>query len=253
MPRITALGQVLIVAFALLHTAAVAPVFAVEEALYRAVTGDWLIAVEATGQGCIVALSSQKTSGGRVFALSAGCSLTDSALKQAAAWDFNDKGGVVFRRRDGSLVLSFVELPDGSFEETTRPAAKRLMLAAANEGQERLITPKLIVGRWQFRRPGGMPICTVTLTDEPAGREREDRALKFEPGCDARVMKLQLIKWHVEAALLIMIGAETADLTLVPKADGRFIKAAKEGGLPLELVRAVGASTPPPATADRQG
>lgn len=235
MPRFVHLCRLLLSAH--LGLVAAGPASAADESLYRAVTGNWLIATEATGKGCTVTLSAEKAAGGRAFTLLGDCSPPDPVLRQAAAWDFNDKGGVVFRGADGLVVLAFAELPDGSFVETGKTSGKRLMLVAANEGQERLVTPQLLVGRWQFRRPGGDAICTVVLTNLPFGKEREDRALKFEPGCDARVMKLQLVKWHVEAALLIMIGAETADLTLVPKADGRFVKAAKEGGKPLELVR----------------
>ncbi len=208
-----------------------------DDSVYEAVAGKWLFASEQTGRGCVVTLSTIPTPMGRALFGVDHCPGAATALGAAAVWDFDAGMDMVLRDLAGKTLLTLSEDDDGNYFQTTRPRGKRLVLLSADEGQERLVTVADMAGTWVFRRPGGAAICSVTFSRERWPSTEEFYALTMAPDCDAGLQKLKLIKWHIEAALLVMVGGETADLTLVPKANGSFLKSAKEGGKPLELVR----------------
>ena len=213
------------------------PARAASEAVYAAVTGKWLFASEATGKGCVVTLSQDQAIGGRTITGMETCRGPVGLMAEALAWDFTADGGIVFRDATRKLLLTLKEDADGSYFEAGKPAGQRFVFKAANEGQERIFSAREIFGTWEFRRPGGGVLCTVTFANSHPAKRPEFYEMTTQPGCDPGLVKLQLVKWHIEAALLVLVGAETADLSLVPKANGHFVKSAKEGGKPLELVK----------------
>jgi len=214
-----------------------APALAVDENIYQAIAGPWLFASESNDGACVVALSSTIEAGHHAVRDAALCSGVVGAIASARIWELDAEGGLTFRDRTGRALVRLMEDPDGQYYQPGKAKGARLVLMAANEGSERLISPSEMAGRWAFRRPDGVSVCDVAFSTSLLPKSTSFRALQFAPECDPALKKLNLVKWHVEGALLVLVGAETADLTLVPKADGTFVKSAKEGGKPLVLTR----------------
>ncbi len=213
------------------------PAGAVDETIYQAIAGPWLLADEASDDACVLSLSSTLRAGRHPVRGSAQCAGDMALVAGATIWELDAEGCMTFRDAAGRALVRLAEDPDGQYFEPGKPAGRRLVLMAANEGSERLVRARDMAGRWQFQRPDGTPICGVTFTTGLISPISGFRALTIAPECDPALKKLKLVKWHVEGALLVLVGAETADLTLVPKADGSFVKSGKEGGKPLVLVR----------------
>jgi hypothetical protein len=216
------------------HTA---PALAVDENIYQAIAGPWLFASERTEGSCVVTLSSTIEAGHHAVRDAPLCSGVVGAIADARIWELDASGGLTFRGSNGRALISLVEDPDGQYYQAGEAKGERLVLMAANEGSERLVSPSEMAGRWEFRRPDGAGVCGVAFSTALLPKSTSFRALQFAPECDPGLKKLKLVKWHIEGALLVLVGAETADLTLVPKADGTFVKSAKEGGKPLVLTR----------------
>jgi len=165
------------------------------------------------------------------------CAGDVGAIAAATIWELDTEGGLTFRDRDGRGLVRLAEDADGQYFQPMAPKGRRLVLMAANEGSERLVRAGDMAGGWDFRRPDGTPVCAAAFSIAPISARSGFRGLSLSPDCDPALKKLKLVKWHVEGALLVLVGSETADLTLVPKADGSFVKSAKEGGRPLVLRR----------------
>ena len=208
----------------------------VDENIYQAIAGDWLFASEADDGACVVTLSSTIVAGHHGVSGASRCRDSVGALSSATIWDLDAEGGLTFRDRVGKSLIRLSEDPDGQYYQPGKSSGNRLVLMAANEGSERLVRASEMPGQWQFQRPDGSAVCALTFQATPVAARSSFRGLSISPGCDANLRKLQLVKWHIEGALLVLVGSETADLTLVPKADGSFVKSAKEGGKPLILV-----------------
>jgi hypothetical protein len=210
------------------------PAAAVNENIYQAIAGPWLLADEATNDACVVTLSSTIEAGVHRLQGAAGCHGRLAAVAGALMWDLDAQGGLTLRASNRKPLLRLNEDADGQYFEPGDPGRRRVLMAA-NEGSERLVRLTEMPGKWVFARPDGTPVCPVTFLARKVAADSGFRGLIVAPTCDAGLRKLQLVKWHVEGALLVLVGAETADLTLVPKADGTFVKSAKEGGRPLVL------------------
>jgi hypothetical protein len=221
----------------LLTLGCAAPANAVDESIYQAIAGPWLFASEAADGACVVTLSSTLVGGHHPVEGAALCSAAVGAIGAASVWELDDAGTLAFRDRRGKPLIRLAEDADGQYYQPGQPHGSRLVLMAANEGSERLVRPADMTGRWIFQRPDGTPVCGLSFGSALLSTGSGFRGLTVAPECDAGLRKLKLVKWHIEGALLVLVGAETADLTLVPKADGSFAKSGKEGGKPLMLVR----------------
>ena len=237
--RVSRLGTLAIAASATigLLLASMPPALAVSENIYQAIAGPWLLASESSDAACVIALSSTLQAGHHPVSGTSHCSGPVGSIAGAAVWELDATGGLTFRNAAGAGLLRLAEDPDGQYYQPDQAKGRRLVLMAANEGSERLIRNGEMPGHWEFQRPDGTPVCDVAFSASLLVRSKSFRGLSVAAACDAALAKLKLVKWHVEGALLVLVGSETADLTLVPKADGSFLKSAKEGGKPLVLRR----------------
>jgi len=213
------------------------PALAVDENIYQAIAGPWLFASESADGACVVTLSSTIEAGHHAVRDAARCTGDVGQIARARIWELDAEGGLTFRDANGRALIRLMEDPDGQYYQPGKAKGERLVLMAANEGSERLIAPTEMAGHWAFRRPDGTAVCALVFSTALLPKSTSFRGVQLTPECDAGLKKLKLVKWHIEGALLVLVGAETADLTLVPKADGTFVKSAKEGGKPLILTR----------------
>jgi hypothetical protein len=201
-----------------------------------AVAGIWLIAPEAGGKGCTVNLEEGLTIGGYGVTGNEGCSGGLAKLKDAFAWDFVGPA-LVIRDVAQQTLVRVVPQGAGTYAED-KPAGARLLMVKAARGVDRIPTASELFGSWQLRRPGGAAICSLTLQNTPPPGGQESFGLLVADGCDAAVARLKLASWRLEGTLVVLYGTEGGSLSFEPRGAGTFVKAAKEGGKPLNLVKA---------------
>jgi hypothetical protein len=61
-----------------------------------------------------------------------------------------------------------------------------------------------MVGDWAVARGAGKPICTLTLSNSPAG---DALALTVKPGCGAFVTGFAPSGWRIEEGALVLFSA----------------------------------------------
>ncbi len=220
---------------AILATVMPAQAKTISESIYQAIAGPWLLAAEDADAACVITLSGTLQSGHHGVSGAGRCSGDLAAVASATIWDLDAEGGLTFRNAQGKGLLRLAEDLDGQYYQPGVPKGSRVVLMAANEGSQRLIHVSDMTGEWEFQRPDGTPVCDVAFSGKLLASSSSFRGLNMAGTCDPALRKLSLVKWHIEGALLVLVGSETADLTLVPKADGTFVKSAKEGGKPLVL------------------
>lgn len=220
----------------ILALVASAPAGAVDEEVYRAMAGRWLVAPEAGGRGCILALRTEKTIGGRQVDGVEKCQGAVATLGDAAAWDL-DEGGLVFRNALRKRVLGLREREDATYRQEAAPGKALVMLPAVGT-VDRIPNARDLFGQWDLRRPGGPVLCTVGLLDQPPPGGEESYGLRLSKTCDAAILRLKLGSWRIEGLDLMLYGTDGASLAFTPRGDGTFAKAAREGGKPLDLVKA---------------
>jgi hypothetical protein len=242
-PRRRTIRSVCLSAFAaaagaILSAGAALSAGAVDEAVYRATAGRWLIAPEGGGKGCVITLSTETTIGGRRLDGVAGCKGAVPAVAEAASWDFdNEKSGIVFRDALRKRLLEVVEQETATYRQEPADPGKALVMFPARGSMDRVPSPGDLFGEWQMRRPGGAVLCTVTLLERTAPGDQGSYTLTLARECDAGLVRLKLSTWRVEGMDLMFYSFEGDSLAFTPRAPGAYAKSEKESGKPLDLIK----------------
>lgn len=222
--RRPALGLVAALASAA-ATAAPLPDFAKDS------VGEWLVATDDGRPGCRIVLGAEAAKGGWRATPASDCAARLPAVGRAVAWLY--EGGVRLLDGGGATVLDFQE--DETTLLKTRFETKPVhFLVRAKPGVERAPFAPDLVGAWVLRRPGGRPLCPLTLSRDPKGGATE-LALRTGTPCDPAVARLRLNSARVEDDTLMLYGRPETSLRLEPSGPASFAKA--EGGRPLEMAR----------------
>jgi hypothetical protein len=220
-----------IAALVMLAAGMASPALSQSEEIYRAQTGRWLIAATNGQPGCVVTLDAGRAIGGRVIRGAESCARTVPIIASAAAWDMGE--GVVLRDATRKTLATFSE------DETAilTDSRQKLLMVPAVPGVDRLPHADAVFGRWEMRRPGGPPLCTVTFAERPTQAGADTRPLTLAPGCDSAVSRLKLASWRIEGPHLMLYGPDGDSLGFALTAEG-FAKRKAEGGRPLLMQRA---------------
>ncbi|MBX9931327.1 MAG: protease inhibitor Inh/omp19 family protein [Methylobacterium sp.] len=192
--------------------------------------GEWLAAPEDGKPGCRLKLTSERTIGGWSAVPAPDCSARLPKLAEASAWDY--EGGIRLFDATRRKVATFEE-DETTLLKTRVTDVPAILLVRAKAGIDRAPSAAQVAGLWTMRRPGGTPLCAVTLgTEKQVG---EGGTVLAAAPCDAAVAKLKLSRWQIEDFALMLYGGGDSSLRFEPGPEG-FVKA--EAGRPLEMVRA---------------
>ena len=86
-------------------------------------------------------------------------------------------------------------------------------------------------------RPGGKPLCTLTLKNAPQASGDGNLDLAVAPGCDKTIAALKLDGWMIEGVKLVLHGAGDRSLAFIDDGNDGFDKAPDETGKPLVMQR----------------
>jgi hypothetical protein len=112
-----------------------------------------------------------------------------------------------------------------------------VILAPSEKDIVALPTAKDSTGAWTLSRPGGPPLCRITLANEPQASGEGNLSLTVAKECDPSIAGLKLDGWMIEGVDPVLHGAGNRTLSFRADGKGGFAKATKEGGRPLVMAR----------------
>lgn len=219
---------------AALSLLAAGPALAVDAEIVKATAGYWFLAEMPAGRGCNLKLLTDESIGGMALEAPAGCRIHGEQVDDLTAWNFDD-GGIIFLNAVRKVVFRLQEQEDTSYTATTENGD--LALVPSFKNIVGLPTPEHAAGTWNLARPGGKPLCTVTLKNEPQASGEGALALSAAPGCDKTIASLKLDGWGTSGVKLILSSAGKDRLAFIDDGNNGFEKAPDEKGKPLTMAR----------------
>lgn len=210
------------------------PAFAVDAEIVKATAGYWFLAEQPSGRGCNLNLLADESIGGMALEAPAGCKVRGQPVDDLATWNLDD-GGIVLIDALRKVLFRLEEEEDTSYAATTE--AGPVALVPSFRGVVALPTAERAAGTWLLLRPGGKPLCTVTLNDEPQASGEGNLDLAVAPGCDKAIASLKLDGWMIEGVKLVLHGAGDRSLAFIDDGHDGFGKAPDETGKPLVMQR----------------
>jgi hypothetical protein len=123
-------------------------------------------------------------------------------LKEVVGWRLAENDFLRLVNSRGRSVLEFSEVESRMFE-APRPGEGILFIQAAAAVVPD-ITADQMNGDWAVVRGAGRTVCTLTLSNTPAG---DGLAAKINPGCDPLVARFNPVSWRIERGGLMLSSA----------------------------------------------
>jgi hypothetical protein len=140
-------------------------------------------------------------SGGYKVDIDKNCPNVFPSTKDIAAWALDNYGNLGLLDAGGNAVVELTEVESGMFDGF-KPEEGRYILQAAAAAPVR--SAEEMVGDWSIARGTGKPICTLTLSNSPAGADV--LALKLKPGCDVLVTRFAPVVWRIKQGELVLLS-----------------------------------------------
>lgn len=211
------------------------PAFAVDAEIVKATAGIWFLAELPSGRGCNLDLLTDESIGGMAVDAPAACKVQGEAVSEIAAWNFDGDGGLIFLNAVRKVIFRLKEQEDTSYTATTDKGD--IALVPSFKAVVALPTADRAAGTWQLARPGGKPLCTLTLKNAPQASGDGNLDLTVAPGCDKTIATLKLDGWMIEGVKLVLHGAGDRSLAFIDDGNDGFDRAPDEKGKPLVMQR----------------
>jgi hypothetical protein len=228
---------------------AAAPANPASAAAGQPTEGLWYLSNRRTGSTCRVLLASDLAFGAKRLRAGPRCRRFVGLPARPAQWDRLEQG-LVFLAADGRVLIRFMAAPAGRWtssqsetsgflltreppgevdDEATEDTAVSLAPVAAPSETGR--TPMAeMYGAWRvFTDAGVLQLCTIGLTDAPAG---DGYAVQTDPSCGDRFAGVRY--WTGEGPALTLVGANNAVLARFDSAGPGEWRSAALGGVVLK-------------------
>jgi len=189
----------------------------------RALAANYELANADGSRKCRMMLETRQAGSG--FALvynRAQCSQLFGYLGDVTAWLPGVAGAILFIRSNGKTVIEFTEGVGGVYEAIRENDAVYFLsnLQFVDPSERPQITD--LFGDWNLSRPGGAPICRITLSDTSAGEERF--AVTVQAGCDATIMRFGPVAWRFERGDVVLLSPSGESLRFGRQEGGGWTK-----------------------------
>jgi len=220
--------------FAAMTFAALAPTLAsAQNDAVKALVGVWEVSNADHDKTCPITLGAENAAGGFKLDFNRTACATDfPPLKEAGAWNLVGDDVIQIVNPKGKVLYEFTET-EGGIYESLRPGQPLTFLQNAAAAAPPPKTTAEMTGEWSVVRGASAPICTLTLSLQPAGKD--ELSLKVQPGCDPTVASFGAVSWHMEHGELVLKSARGPTWRF-EEADGTWQRV-PEGTDPIMLVR----------------
>lgn len=175
----------------------------------RALAADYELRSADGTRTCAVALQARLGRYGLVVVFDQKrCSPLFAFLGDVAAWRPGIAGAILLVGRDGRVVAEFVEGVNGIYDAIRENDAVYFLANLKYVDVSQRIQVNDLFGEWNLSRPGGSPICRITLSDELLAEDTF--AVQLLPGCDAAIERFRPQTWQLLFGDVV-IRAENGD------------------------------------------
>jgi hypothetical protein len=179
----------------------------VEEA--RLLAGDYELRSADGTHTCPVTLQSR--AGRTGFPLTFGrkeCTPFFAFLGEVISWHPGIAGSIAFLAKDGRVVAEFAEGVGGVYDAIRENDAVYFLANLKFVEPAHTVRVVELLGDWNLSRPGGAPICRITLSDELLAENTF--AVRLHPGCDAAIERFGPRTWQLTVGDIV-VSAENGD------------------------------------------
>ena len=125
-------------------------------------------------------------------------------MKEAGAWNLIGDNVIQVLNPKGKVLYEFTEV-EGGIYKSLRPGQPLTFLQNAAAAAPPPKTTAEMTGEWNVVRGASAPICALTLSLQPAGKD--ELSLKVGSGCDPAVLSFGPVSWHMEHGELVLKSA----------------------------------------------
>ncbi len=220
--------------FVAIGFAALAPTAASAQSdAVKAMVGVWEISNADHDKTCSVTLGGDTAPGGFKLDFNrTACAADFPPMKETGAWNLIGDDVIQLLNPKGKVLYEFTQT-EGGIYESLRPGQPLTFLQNAAAAAPPPKTTEEMTGEWSVVRGASAPICSLTLTLQPAGKD--ELSLKVGSGCDPAVLRFGPVSWHMEHGELVLKSARGPTWRF-EEADGTWQRV-PEGTDPIMLVR----------------
>ena len=143
-------------------------------------------------------------------------------LKETVAWAPGVAGSIRFITVAKRTVSEFTEGVGGKYEALREGDGVYFLsnLQFVDPGDAPQFSE--LIGEWNLLRPGGPPICAVTLTDQATGEDTFVMTVK--PGCDQTITRFGPISWVLDHGDILLFSIKGERLRFGRQQEGGWAK-----------------------------
>ena len=143
-------------------------------------------------------------------------------LKETVAWLPGIAGSIRFVNAAKRTVSEFTEGVGGRYEALREGDGVYFLanLQFVDPGEAPQFAD--LVGEWNLLRPGGPPICAITLTDQATGEDTF--VVTVKPGCDQAITRFGPVSWVLDRGDIIMFSQKGERLRFGRQQEGGWAK-----------------------------
>ena len=179
---------------------------------------------------CHFTFRAEAAAGGYKLEIDKNCPTLFPSTANIVAWSLDNYGDLRLLDAAGKEVVELSEVEGGMYDGFTPEEGRYILQTAAAAPT---LTAADLAGDWAVARGAGKTICTLTLTDSPAG---DALALTVKPGCDAFVMAFAPSGWRMDQGALVLLSAHGQNWQF-EKNDAKTWQRVPETANPILLMR----------------
>jgi hypothetical protein len=213
-------------------TAAASAQPAVNEAA-QAMVGSWEFSNADRDKRCTLAFRTVAGPAGMKLEFDKDCAKVFPFINEIAGWSIAENDFLRLLDAKGKPVLEFSEVESALFE-APRPGEGILFIQSAAAAGPAPKLAEQMTGDWTMMRGAGKVLCSLTLTNTPAGT---DLAVRVRPGCDAAVVRFAPSAWNMDRSEMVLKGARDTSWRFSESDEAATWQRVPDGPDPLLMVK----------------
>jgi hypothetical protein len=212
-----------------------APAAKADPAEVRALAANYELTNADASLKCAMTLEAKPAGRGLMLAFDRRqCTSLFGFLGEVSAWLPGVAGAILFVAPDGRAVAEFTEGVGGVYEAIRENDGVYFLANLQFVDPSERVQIADLYGEWYLSRPGGPPICRITLSDEVAGNEMF--AARVSAECDPALAKFGLVHWQLERGD-VLLRSRSGDTLRFGRQEGGVWAKIPEKPQPLLLSR----------------
>lgn len=189
----------------------------------KTLAADYVLSSASGDRKCPVTLEERPVGAG--FALvydKTVCAPLFPFLNETTAWLPGVAGSIRFVNAAKRTVSEFTEGVGGQYEALRETDGVYFLSNLQFAEPADALQVADLLGNWNLARPGGPPICAVSLTDQATSEDTF--VLSVKAGCDQAITRFGPVSWLLDRGDIILISAKGERLRFGRQQEGGWAK-----------------------------